>query len=134
MSQPSLQGAKVILSSCFYNSKKSLPREWIELSYQLFKLPGKKQAIISLRRSNFNLWGLKNQIFEPIVNNLPQITPPTLIFSGKQDRVILVKHAYLGFKLLPHSRLHIFNYCRHWAQVEYELEFNQLTLEFLHTA
>jgi 4,5:9,10-diseco-3-hydroxy-5,9,17-trioxoandrosta-1(10),2-diene-4-oate hydrolase len=82
-------------------------------------------------KTHFNFWGLKSEIFESIVQNLHKITAPTLIIWGKQDQVIPVKHAHIAADLLPHNRLHIFDRCGHWAQVEYALEFNQLTLEFL---
>jgi 4,5:9,10-diseco-3-hydroxy-5,9,17-trioxoandrosta-1(10),2-diene-4-oate hydrolase len=47
LSKPSRQGAKAVLSSCVYDAK-SLPSEWIELSYEFFKLPGKKRVIVGI--------------------------------------------------------------------------------------
>jgi hypothetical protein len=50
------------------------------MSYLFFKLPGKKRAIKSMIKTHFNFWGLKKEIFEPIVAQLKDITAPTLIF------------------------------------------------------
>lgn len=130
LSKPSRKGAKAVLSSCLYDPR-FLPPEWIEFSYQSFKLPGKKQAIISMLKTHFNFWGLKEEVFKPIVKGLPNITAPTSIFWGKQDKVIPVKHAYIAAAQIPNSNLHIFDRCGHWAQVECAAEFNRLTLEFL---
>lgn len=130
LSRPSRQGAKAMLSSCVYNPQ-SFPAEWIELSYEYFKLPNKKRTIKSMVTTNFNFWGLKNEVFKPIVTQLKNINAPTRIFWGKQDKVTPVKHANVAAKQIPDSRLHIFDRCGHWAQVEYSEEFNQMTLEFL---
>ncbi len=130
LAQPSRKGAELVLSSCVYDAK-SVPEEWIELSYQFFKLPGKKQAIISLVKTNFNFWGLRNEVFEPIVKQLARIVAPTLIFWGKQDSVLPVTHAYVAAEKISNNCLQVFDQCGHWAQVEYPQKFNQLTLEFL---
>jgi pimeloyl-ACP methyl ester carboxylesterase len=130
LSRPSRLGAKAMLSSCVYNHQ-SFPAEWVEMSYQYFKLPNKKRTIQSMVNTNFNFWGLKNEVFQPIVTQLKNISAPTLIFWGKQDKVIPVKHSNIAAKQIPNSRLHVFDRCGHWAQVEYPAEFNQMTLEFL---
>lgn len=129
LSRQSRQGAKAVLTSCIYDAK-SLPSEWIELSYEFFKLLGRKQATVSMIKTHFNFWGLRNEVFKPIVTQLKNITAPTLIFWGKQDKVIPAKHANIAAEQIPNSYLHIFDCCGHWAQVEYAA-FNQLTLEFL---
>lgn len=130
LAKPSRRGAKMVLSPCVYDSK-SLLAEWIELSYRLFKLPGTKQAIISLIKNNIDLWGVKDEVFKPIVNRLESIAAPTLIVWGKQDKILPIKHAYIAANKIPHNSLHLFDRCGHWAQVEYPQQFNQLTLEFL---
>lgn len=130
LSRPSHLGAKAMLSSCVYNDQ-SFPAEWVELSYQYFKLPNKKRVIKSMVNTNFSFWGLKNEVFKPIVTQLKNINAPTLVFWGKQDQVIPVKHSNIAAKQIPNCRLHVFDRCGHWAQVEYPAEFNQMTLEFL---
>lgn len=130
LSRPSRQGAKAVINSCVYNAR-SVPLEWIDMSCQYFKMPNKKRMIKSMIKTNFNLWGLKNEVFKPIVTQLENITAPTLIIWGKQDKVIPVKHANIAVEKIPNNHLHIFDRCGHWAQVEYPQEFNKLTLDFL---
>lgn len=130
LSKPSRQGAKAVLTFCVYDAK-SVPSKWIEFSYEFFKLPNKKRTIVSMIKTHFNFWGLRNEVFEPIVTQLKNITAPTLIFWGKQDRVTPAKHANIAAERIPHSSIQIFDRCGHWAHVEYAAEFNQQTLKFL---
>jgi pimeloyl-ACP methyl ester carboxylesterase len=62
---------------------------------------------------------------------LDRIEVPTLIIWGKQDSILPVSLADVAATKIPYSRLHIFEKCGHWAQVEYPEKFNQLVLEFL---
>ena len=128
-SKPSRQGAKAVMNSCVYDAR-SVPSNWIDMSCQYFKVPNKKRMMKSLIKTNFDLWGQKDEVFKPIISQLQNITAPTLIIWGKQDRVIPVKHAAVAAQI-PHSTVHIFDRCGHWAQVEYPEEFNRITLDFL---
>jgi pimeloyl-ACP methyl ester carboxylesterase len=130
LTQPSRQGAKIMLGANVYDFR-SIPNEWIELSYQWFKQPGRKQAMISMLKPNLDAWGVRRDVFEPIVNQLKKIKAPTLVVWGKQDRVFPVTHAHTAAKEIPNVRLHIFDRCGHWAQLEYSQEFNDLIVEFL---
>jgi 4,5:9,10-diseco-3-hydroxy-5,9,17-trioxoandrosta-1(10),2-diene-4-oate hydrolase len=126
----SRNGVRMVLNSCVYDPK-SVPEDWIELSFQRFNLPGRKEALMSLLSTNLDFWGVRREVFSPIVQRLDQIEAPTLIIWGKQDTIIPVSHADVAARRILHSRLHIFEHCGHWAQVEYPKEFNQLVLEFL---
>jgi 4,5:9,10-diseco-3-hydroxy-5,9,17-trioxoandrosta-1(10),2-diene-4-oate hydrolase len=127
---PSRDGVRMVLNSCVYDPK-SVPEEWIDLNFQRFNLPGCKEALISLLIANLDFWGVRREVFSPIVRQLDRIKAPTLIIWGKQDSILPVSHADVAAKKIPHSRLHIFDRCGHWAQVEYPEKFNQLVLEFL---
>jgi 4,5:9,10-diseco-3-hydroxy-5,9,17-trioxoandrosta-1(10),2-diene-4-oate hydrolase len=54
LARPSRLGAKLVLSSCVYNSN-LIPEKWIDISSRKFALPGQKEAIISLLTNNFDL-------------------------------------------------------------------------------
>jgi pimeloyl-ACP methyl ester carboxylesterase len=130
LAQPSRQGAKMMLGANVYDSR-SIPNEWIELSYQWFKQPGRKQAMILMLKPNLDVWGVRRDVFEPIVNQLKGVKIPTLVVWGKQDRLFPVTHAHIAAQAIPNARLHIFDRCGHWAQLEYPQEFNNLVAEFL---
>lgn len=59
------------------------------------------------------------------------IKAPTLITWGRDDRMLPVEGAMLGFRQMPNAELHIFSKCGHWAQVERKTEFERLVTEFL---
>jgi 4,5:9,10-diseco-3-hydroxy-5,9,17-trioxoandrosta-1(10),2-diene-4-oate hydrolase len=76
-------------------------------------------------------WGIRLEVFHPIVDRLKNIKAPTFVVWGKQDKIIPVAYADVAVKKIPNARSYIFDRCGHWAQFEYPQEFNQLVLEFL---
>ncbi|MDS3862428.1 alpha/beta fold hydrolase [Thermosynechococcaceae cyanobacterium BACA0444] len=133
LSQPSPRNVKLILQQNVYNLK-SVPNEWIEMRSEAFKLPGRKQAFVSFLKSNINLLGVRRSVFRPIVSSLANVTVPTLIIWGKQDKIVPVAHAHIAARQIPNAHLHVFDQCGHWAQFEHPQEFNQLVVEFLTAA
>jgi pimeloyl-ACP methyl ester carboxylesterase len=119
-----------MLRSNFYN-RHLLPPEWIEFRYPIFAIPDRNRVILRLGQSNFNLAGVRADVYQPIVASLPQIDRPTLIVWGAQDRIIPVKHAYVAAAGLPHHQLEIFSDCGHHPYLEYPAKFNRLVLDFL---
>jgi pimeloyl-ACP methyl ester carboxylesterase len=119
-----------MLRSNFYNSQR-LPPEWIEFRYPIFAIPDRNRVILRLGQSNFNLAGVRADVYQPIVASLPQIDRPTLIVWGEQDRIIPVKHAYVAAAGLPNHQLEIFPDCGHHPYLEYPTKFNRLVLDFL---
>jgi pimeloyl-ACP methyl ester carboxylesterase len=110
-----------------------LPPAWIELRYPIFALPGRNRVILRLGQSNFNLHGVRPEVYQPILDSLANITQPTLIIWGDRDRIIPVKHAYIAAAGLPNSQLQIFSNCGHHPYLEYPEQFNRSVLEFLAT-
>ncbi|WP_310426313.1 alpha/beta fold hydrolase [Chamaesiphon sp. VAR_48_metabat_135_sub] len=119
-----------MLKSNFYQGKQ-LPPEWLELRYPIFAIPGRNRVILRLGQSNFNLAGVRPQVYQPIVNSLAKITQKTLIIWGEFDRIIPVKHAYIAATGLPNNQLCIFPNCGHHPYLEYPAKFDRLVLEFL---
>ena len=129
-SRPTLFGARLILEGNVYDSK-SIPEELFELSCELFKLPGRKEALISLLRANINIWGVKREVTESIMQNLDRIQSKTFIIWGREDGILPVAHAQIAVERISDAQLQIFEKCGHWAHVEYPEKFNQLILRFL---
>lgn len=67
----------------------------------------------------------------PMYARLKAIKAPTLVTWGRDDRMLPVEGALMGFRQLPNAELHIFSRCGHWAQVERKEEFERLVSEFL---
>ena len=60
-----------------------------------------------------------------------RIKAKTLITWGREDRVNPLEIGLFLFREIPESRMYIFKYCGHWAQIEHRDEFNRVALDFL---
>lgn len=65
------------------------------------------------------------------IAKLSQIQTPSLFIHGRDDRVVNMEHSLRMVSIVPNSRLHVFNRCGHWAQIEHAREFNTLVHGFL---
>lgn len=61
---------------------------------------------------------------------LRQIRVPTLIVSGKDDKVVPVTSAYRMLELIPHAWGAIFPHCGHWAMIEHPTRFCKTVIRF----
>lgn len=62
---------------------------------------------------------------------LAEISAPTLILHGREDRVIPLSTSQQLLQVLPDARLHVFGHCGHWTQLEHAAAFNRLVRDFL---
>lgn len=69
--------------------------------------------------------------FPDLSSRLAEITAPTLVTWGRDDRFVPMDHALRLLHGLPQAELHVFGRCGHWAQWEHADKFNRLVLEFL---
>lgn len=67
----------------------------------------------------------------PLYARLKAVKAPTLVTWGRDDRMLPVEGALMGFRQLPNAELHIFSRCGHWAQVERKEDFERIVTEFL---
>jgi pimeloyl-ACP methyl ester carboxylesterase len=84
--------------------------------------------------------GVRNEGFLPalealvgydFLDRLPEIEVPTLIVWGRQDRVVPAADASEYNRLIPSSRLVVFDRCGHIPQAERPARFNSLVERFL---
>ncbi len=110
----------------------TIPHEWIELRQPIFALPGRKEPLIQMARTNLSLRGVQESVYQSIVTNLPKITLPTLIVWGKQDRIIPIAHAHIAAKHLPNAEQPLLlDRCGHYPHLEHPAQFNQAVLDFV---
>src|ERR1700722_3972587 len=64
-------------------------------------------------------------------NRLQEITSPTLVIHGRDDRTVNFENALRLVAAVPDSRLVLLNRCGHWAQLEHAAEFNRLVEQFV---
>lgn len=109
-----------------------IPQEWIDLRYPIFALPGRKESLIQMARTNLSLAGVRGTVYQSIVTNLPNVTAPTLIVWGKQDRIIPIAHAHIAAKHLPNAEPpFVIDQCGHYPHLEHPERFNRAILDFV---
>jgi 2-hydroxy-6-oxonona-2,4-dienedioate hydrolase len=65
------------------------------------------------------------------LDKLKDITVPTLLIHGRDDRVVHFEHSLFALAHIPDSRLVLLNRCGHWAMIEHADEFNRLVADFV---
>lgn len=65
------------------------------------------------------------------VDEIRSIETPTLLFHGREDRVIPLTTSLNLFHLIDRAQLHVFGQCGHWTQIEHADDFNRLLADFL---
>ena len=82
-------------------------------------------------RTHLTNWLKPSPVVPTDVAKLGQYQGPALIVHGRDDRVVNMEGSMRLLTILPNSRLHVFNHCGHWAQIEHAKEFNWLVREFI---
>ncbi len=127
---PNERGMRTLQRMLFYD-KRFVTDEWVEQNLEMARLPGARDFFLSVLRYGVNLRGLRPEILEPLLAQIPGIEAPTLIVWGAQDRFIPVAHGHIGHRMIAGSRLHIFDRCGHVPQIERAEGFNRLVADFL---
>lgn len=73
----------------------------------------------------------KRAVVELDHKQVATIAAPTLLFHGRDDRVVHFENSLRLTSLIPNSRLVLINRCGHWLQIEHAQEFNRTVLDFL---
>ena len=90
-------------------------------------LPGAGRAWRSYLAHEMDYSGFRHSFLD----HLAEITSPTLILHGANDKFISVKWAKKAHQLMPDSKLCIFPECGHWLPREKTAEFTRQVQEFL---
>lgn len=108
---PSKLAAKFVLRACFYDRKK-ITREQVNAYAVPIASPGGRHALLQTAKQCIP------PNIDEILAKLRTITVPTLILSGREDRVIPVKVAELLHQAIPNSTLELIDQCGHIPQEE----------------
>jgi pimeloyl-ACP methyl ester carboxylesterase len=130
LSRPSLKGTSRLWKEIVHDPA-LVTTELVGLSYDLASQPGAQKALLSTLRAGINLWGQRGKLIKELMNRYGEITAPTLVVWGQQDRIIPVAHAHVAVAKITGARLEIYDQCGHMPQFEYPDKFNQLVLDFL---
>jgi pimeloyl-ACP methyl ester carboxylesterase len=91
----------------------------------------------SLDPSHVEFYGHYNAAFakrrgmDPLWRHLDEITAPTLLLWGRDDRTITLDGAHIMLKQIADVQLHVFGNCGHWVQLEKQRHFERLVRDFL---
>jgi 4,5:9,10-diseco-3-hydroxy-5,9,17-trioxoandrosta-1(10),2-diene-4-oate hydrolase len=112
----------------FYNPE-LVTEEMVEKDYELMRMPGTKQALLSIIRNNASLSGPHPDVV--MTDKLHMVKSPTLLIHGAQDQVIPVEHVQNAYSLISDAKLEVLDECGHCPQIEKAAEFNEIIMQFL---
>lgn len=116
------------IKRAFYNPK-HITEGMIALDYKYMKMPGAKQAMLSIIRHSTSLNGPRPEVI--MLDKLRRVGAPTLLIHGAQDKIIPLKYAQNACRLIPDARLKVIERCGHIPNIEKASEFNEAVIAFL---
>ncbi|MFM1966100.1 MAG: hypothetical protein RL134_1825 [Actinomycetota bacterium] len=125
--QPSVESMAELLSIFTATPAPGL-QQLAELRYQASIRPGVHEAYASMFPAPRQRWV---QALAHAESEVASIDAPTMIFHGREDRVIPLSTSLRLFELIPDAQLHLFGQCGHWTQIEHAEEFNRILRDFL---
>lgn len=129
LSRPSRAGTERFLKLAV-NDPRAVTDEIIDTAFQLARLPGAQQAFLRTLRAQANVLGQRKTVFGPILAGLSQVTAPTRVLWGQQDRIIPVAHAEAA-RAISGACVEVWDGCGHLPMIERPEQFNRLLLEFV---
>lgn len=130
---PGPRGTRAVLRLLMHRSNWHLITEGLVREVSAARVrPGNKRQMLAALRTGVNLWGQRPGII--LLDRLQGLQAPLLIVWGAQDGVVPVAHARRAHQLAPGSRLHVYDRCGHWPQLEKAEDFNALLGDFLREA
>ena len=139
--------ASILGTSQYWKSSLNIKEYFYDLDEKEYeKLENLNQDFYSLSRNPYLAkilrGSIKGMMYEPVFEDLIQLKVRTLVFYGKNDK--LIPNAYLhktlstedvanaGFGQISDCRLILYKACGHFLQYEYPEQFNLDLYKFLH--
>ena len=112
---PSMEKMRRLVESLLFDSS-WVTDETLQERFEASKDPG-QMRLLGLPRRDFYA-------------DLPNVAVPTLLVWGQEDKGGALEVGLQMLRKLQNARMHIFQRCGHWAQVEHQQEFEQVVLNF----
>ncbi|MCH9037618.1 MAG: alpha/beta fold hydrolase [Chloroflexi bacterium] len=128
MARPSRRTTRLSLEKAVFDPS-FITDDLVEEAYRYRAIPGATSTMLKILRTGTNIRGQKAGFV--LLDQLDSLGTPTLILWGAQDSIFPVAHARRAHGRIPGSKLHIFQDCGHWPQMEKSEEFNALVTQFL---
>ena len=128
MARPSRRTTRLSLEKAVFDPS-LITDDLVEEAYRYRAIPGASSTMLKILRIGADIHGQKDRSL--LLDQLDSLDTPTLILWGAQDSIFPVAHARRAHRRIPGSKLHIFQDCGHWPQMERSAEFNALVPQFL---
>lgn len=125
--QPSIENMRELLDIFAYN-RDLVTDDLAKMRYEASIRDGVQEAFSAMFPAPRQQW---IQAMTTPDEKIAQISAPTLIVHGREDKVIPVQNSLKFFDLIPNAELHLFGKCGHWTQIEHAARFNMLVTDFL---
>ena len=112
---PTLEKMRRLVESLLYDSS-WVSDETLQERFEASKDPGQMRLLGLPRRD--------------LYSELDQVTCPILLIWGQEDKGGALEAGLQMLKKMQNARMHIFQRCGHWAQVEHQQEFERVVLNF----
>lgn len=112
---PSIDKMRRLVESLLYDAS-MVTEETLKERFEASRDPGQMRLLGLPRRD--------------LYSDLDRIAVPSLLVWGHEDKGGALEVGLQMMKKLQNARMHIFQRCGHWAQVEHQVEFEQLVLNF----
>jgi pimeloyl-ACP methyl ester carboxylesterase len=130
ISRPSRLGSKRALEFLFAD-RSMMTEARAARDFELSSQPGATRAFLKMLRFMANRHGAKPAFYNRSLENASNVRVPTLIIWGVQDQILPVEYGPVAERIIPGSRLQIYDPCGHFPMLERAQDFNALLLEFL---
>jgi 4,5:9,10-diseco-3-hydroxy-5,9,17-trioxoandrosta-1(10),2-diene-4-oate hydrolase len=128
--KPNRDGLREYLKLLFHDQK-IVTEEMVNSFYEKTSQTGAAEAYLATLRSAATFFGMRQKLVRNTIKNIGQIAARTLVVWGNEDAFFSVEQAYIAENLFPNAKLHIFENCGHFLNIECADEFNNLVGRFL---
>ena len=119
---PSVEKMKAVIKGLVYDPAKYLDEQILKERYEASIKPNSLERAKAQRRPQ--------DLYFELADN----TVPTLIIWGQDDKAGALEVGLLMLRRFQNARMHIFQRCGHWAQVEHREEFDRVVMDFFKNA
>lgn len=124
---PSIENMRALLDSFAY-SRDLVTDELAELRYQASIAPGVQEAYAAMFPPP------RQKALDALVTpreRLAKLPHETLLFHGREDRIVPLSSTLELLDSIPNAQLHVFSRSGHWTQIEWAAQFNRILGDFL---
>jgi 2-hydroxy-6-oxo-octa-2,4-dienoate hydrolase len=124
---PSIENMRALLDSFAY-SRDLVTDELAELRYEASMAPGVQEAYAAMFPPP------RQKALDALVTpreRLQQLPHETLLFHGREDRIVPLSSTLELLDSIPNAQLHVFSRSGHWTQIEWAEQFNRILGDFL---